>query len=105
MNTPTERRGTVEVTYSQLADMISDYLQSNQAASQPVTDSHSLAAQQAQHMEAAAMSRAIGYVFGPYMLNRYRVAFRFIHRLPMDANPGQAAIDLMAHMEGVDNHE
>jgi len=103
MSTPTDRPGCVEVTYSQLADMISDYLQSNQAASQPVTDTHSLSVQQSQHMEAAAMARAIGYVFGPYMLNRYRQAFRFVHRLPMDANPGQAAIDLMAHMEGVDN--
>ena len=92
---------SVRVTYSQLADMIDDYLQSSRAAAQPVTELHSLGAQHAQHMEAAAMCRAIGYVFGTKYTLRYLAAFRFVHKLSDDANPGQSAIDLFKHMEGI----
>lgn len=102
-----DQLGPIEVTYSQLADMIEDHLQSERAAYEPVSPLHSLEAQHAQHMEAAAMTRAIGYVFGTRYTARYMVAFKFVHELPLNAVCGQAAIDLMKLMRRVpdDNAE
>lgn len=95
-----EFAGPIPVTYSQLVDMINDMQGSMRLRDNPPTPFTQSYVDLCQS-EATGMMRGIAYVFGSYMSPRYIAAIELIRSITPDDNPGQQAIRMIKHMEGI----